>query len=129
MPVPGLIELLELATARGWPIALVTNAPRPTVGLMIRSLKVERWFPESVWSLGVECEHPKPHPQPYLRGLELCGGAAAETALAFEDSPSGVKAAVAAGIRTVGVLTSQVTLAALLLARARTSDASRNTDR
>ena len=30
-------------------------------------------FPESMWVIGGECEHPKPHPMPYLKGVALCG--------------------------------------------------------
>ncbi len=52
------------------------------------------------------CKRAKPFPDPYLRGLEVVGVAAAE-ALAFEDSPAGVSSAVAARIATVGVMTSQ----------------------
>jgi GNAT superfamily N-acetyltransferase len=52
----------------------------------------------------MECSHTKPHPAPFLAGLELLEGKAG-CSVAFEDSSSGVLAAVAAGIPTVGVLT------------------------
>lgn len=107
-PVRGLVSLLRHASTSGWNMALVTNAPRPTVELMVAALGVEEWLPPSMWVLGVECDNPKPHPEPYLKGLSLCGDADPSTALVFEDSPSGVKAGVAAGVRTVGVLTSQL---------------------
>ena len=106
VPVPGLLPLLRYATESGWKMALVTNAPRPTTELMVTALGLEAWLPKSVWVLGVECTNPKPHPDPYLTALANLG-ADAEAALVFEDSPSGVRAGVAAGIRTVGVLTSQ----------------------
>ena len=51
---------------------------------------------------GEECPRGKPHPDPYLAALDSLGAAAAG-ALAFEDSPSGLAAAVAAGIPVVGV--------------------------
>lgn len=106
IPVVGLLPLLRHATTAGWGMALVTNAPRPTTELMIAALGLEEWLPKSVWVLGVECANPKPHPDPYLTALANLG-ATAETALVFEDSPNGVRAGVAAEIRTVGVLTSQ----------------------
>ena len=108
MPVRGLVPLLRHASTHSWKMGLVTNAPRPTVELMVAALGVEEWLPPSMWVLGVECDNPKPHPEPYLKGLSLCENADPSTALVFEDSPSGVKAGVAAGIRTVGVLTSQL---------------------
>jgi beta-phosphoglucomutase-like phosphatase (HAD superfamily) len=46
------------------------------------------------------------HPDPYLDALHALGIAAHE-ALVFEDSPSGVAAAVAAGIPVVALATSQ----------------------
>ena len=107
-PVRGLVQLLNHASSSGWEMAIVTNAPRPTVELMVAALGIEQWLPPRRWVLGVECEHPKPHPDPYLKGLSLCGNADPSTALVFEDSPSGVKAGVAAGVRTVGLLTSQL---------------------
>jgi HAD superfamily hydrolase (TIGR01509 family) len=54
--------------------------------------------------LGDECKRAKPHPEPYLRGLEICKVEACD-ALAFEDSRPGATAAIAAKIPTVGVCT------------------------
>jgi len=47
-----------------------------------------------------DCAHFKLHPEPYLKALEL-GGCSAEECLVVEDSPRGLAAAVAAGIRCV----------------------------
>ena len=47
-------------------------------------------------------ERAKPHPAPYLRGLERFGAAAAETVV-IEDSARGLKSAVAAGIDCIVV--------------------------
>jgi beta-phosphoglucomutase-like phosphatase (HAD superfamily) len=44
--------------------------------------------------------HSKPSPEPYLLGLERMGVAASE-ALVVEDSPRGLQAAMAAGIRCI----------------------------
>ncbi|GIF12706.1 HAD-IA family hydrolase [Actinoplanes teichomyceticus] len=46
----------------------------------------------------------KPHPDGYLRGAELIGVDPAEVVV-FEDAPSGIEAAVAAGMRVAGVCT------------------------
>ena len=55
--------------------------------------------------LGDELAHGKPHPLPYLEGLRALG-ARADRSVAFEDSASGVASASAAGITTVGIMTS-----------------------
>lgn len=73
---------------------------------MIDAAGLHDWFPKSLQILGHECDNPKPHPEPYLRGLALLGAAAARS-LAFEDSLAGARSAIAAKIPTVGVCTTQ----------------------
>jgi beta-phosphoglucomutase-like phosphatase (HAD superfamily) len=52
-----------------------------------------------------DVEHGKPHPDGYLRALELLdGGLAASDVLVFEDTEAGVASAKAAGMRCVAVL-------------------------
>jgi len=99
-PVAGLITLLDWAKENGVSCAIVTNAMRPNADLMIKSLGLEGRFDALV--IGEELPHGKPHPLPYLTALAEFGCAAAE-AFAFEDSLSGLRAAVAAGIPTFGM--------------------------
>lgn len=54
--------------------------------------------------LGSECEFPKPHPGPYLKALEVLN-VSKEHTLVFEDSVSGIKAGVEAGMPVVGLTT------------------------
>ncbi|WP_222183878.1 HAD-IA family hydrolase [Geminicoccus harenae] len=54
----------------------------------------------------------KPHPLPYLRGLELLDGRA-ENCIVFEDSRAGLRSAVAAGLQMVGT-TSALSAAEIL---------------
>lgn len=49
-----------------------------------------------------DCERHKPHPEPYLRAMDLIG-AAPEACVAIEDSPRGLASARAAGVRCVVV--------------------------
>ena len=58
--------------------------------------------------IGDELARGKPDPLPYLTGLERLGAKAGD-AMAFEDSLSGMRACVAAGIESVGL---QVALSA-----------------
>jgi HAD superfamily hydrolase (TIGR01509 family) len=102
-PLAGLLDLLDWADAAGCARAVVTNAPRDNAEMMLEGLGLKARFPTVV--IGEELAHGKPHPLPYRTGLERTGGVA-EHALAFEDSLSGVRSAAAAGIHTVGILTS-----------------------
>ena len=55
--------------------------------------------------IGDELSHGKPHPMPYLEGLRAVN-AAAKYSVAFVHPRSGVQAASAAGIATIGIRTS-----------------------
>jgi len=98
----GITELLSFAEARGFPCAVVTNAPRANADVVLRAIGLAERLPLRV--IGGELARAKPDPLPYLTGLELTG-ARAERAVAFEDSISGVRAASAAGIAVVGITT------------------------
>lgn len=100
-PAPGLLDLLAWAHGAGLRCAVVTNAPRANADLILTALKLDRRFDALV--IGAELSRAKPHPLPYLHALELLGGEAARS-VAFEDSPSGAQAAVAAGLGVVGLL-------------------------
>lgn len=100
-PAPGLLDLLAWAHEAGVRCAVVTNAPRPNADLILRSLGLDRRFDAVV--IAGELSHAKPHPLPYLHALTLLGGEAARS-VAFEDSPFGAQAAVAAGLGVVGML-------------------------
>lgn len=98
--LPGLDRLLEWAHGRRLVTALVTNAPRENAEHVTQTLSLT--FDLIV--LAEELRVGKPDPLPYRVALERLGLAPAE-ALAFEDSPSGVRSAVGAGIPTVGLTT------------------------
>lgn len=102
-PRPGLIELLDWARDLQIRCGVVTNAPRENAMLMLDALRLAERFDVTVF--GEELSHPKPHPMPYLIGLDKLGGRA-DRALAFEDSLSGVRSASGAQIYTVGMRSS-----------------------
>ncbi|KAL5551230.1 hypothetical protein UlMin_001406 [Ulmus minor] len=101
-PVSGLYKLRKWIEDRGLKRAAVTNAPRPNAELMISLLGLSDFFDAII--LGCECEHPKPHPEPYLKALEMLKAPKDHTFI-FEDSVSGIKAGVAAGMPVVGLAT------------------------
>ncbi|KAK6935036.1 Haloacid dehalogenase-like hydrolase [Dillenia turbinata] len=101
-PVPGLYKLKKWIEDRGLKRAAVTNAPRPNAELMISILGLSDFFQAVI--LGSECEHAKPFPDPYLKALDLLNVSKDHTII-FEDSVSGIKAGVAAGMPVVGLTT------------------------
>jgi len=99
-PLPGLPHLIEWMLAHNLRRAIVTNAPRDNAHHMLKGLGWADLFPIVV--LAEELPRGKPDPLPYQTALQRVGVEAHE-ALVFEDSPSGIRSAVAAGIPTVAI--------------------------
>ena len=101
-PARGLADFLAWLDGRSIPIGVVTNAPRLNAEQELAGIGLADRFATLV--IGDELEHSKPHPLPYLKGLEDLGGTARRS-LAFEDSLSGIKAAKGAGLMVIGMTT------------------------
>lgn len=99
-PTPGLERILQLTDEVPLKRAVVTNAPKENAHHMLEALGLTATFPIVV--LAQDAPPGKPDPAPYLLGLEKVG-VTARDAIAFEDSPTGIQSAVAAGIYTIGV--------------------------
>jgi HAD superfamily hydrolase (TIGR01509 family) len=104
LPMEGLMNLLTWAKEHGLKQAVVTNAPPENARYMLRSLHLQAVFHPVV--IAEELGIGKPDPTPYRYALEQLG-LSAEQAIAFEDSPSGIRSAVGAGIYTVGIASTQ----------------------
>lgn len=98
--MPGAAALLDRARAAGWRTAVVTNAPRANAEAMLAATGLATAFDLVV--IGDECARGKPHPDPYATAIQRLGSHP-DRAVAFEDSPSGLASARAAGAFTVGV--------------------------
>ncbi|XP_047945876.1 haloacid dehalogenase-like hydrolase domain-containing protein Sgpp [Salvia hispanica] len=99
-PVAGLDALCRWVEDKGLRRAAVTNAPRANAEMLISLLGLDEFFELVV--IGNECERPKPFPDPYLNALKGLG-VSADHAFVFEDSVSGIKAGMAAGMPVVGL--------------------------
>jgi HAD superfamily hydrolase (TIGR01509 family) len=99
-PTAGLMDLLAWADSHAVPYAIVTNAPPDNAAIMLATSGLDRRF--NIIVSGEALPHGKPHPLPYLEGLRLTGGDAARS-FAFEDSLSGLRSAVAAGMACAGM--------------------------
>jgi HAD superfamily hydrolase (TIGR01509 family) len=98
---PGILEYVEEAAQLGLKTAIVSSSSRQWVDRHLTRLERTEHFDEIV-TADRDPERSKPKPTLYLEALDRLGVSAAE-AIAFEDSPNGVKAAKAAGIFTVAV--------------------------
>lgn len=101
-PLPGLHPLLADLADQNLSAAVVTNAPRENADFMLAVLGLSDRFHPVV--IGDELPKAKPDPMPYQVALARLA-VEATAALAFEDSATGLTAAVAAGIPTIGVTT------------------------
>jgi HAD superfamily hydrolase (TIGR01509 family) len=97
----GARELLAALAERGTPLALVSNSPMSFVRRSLELVGLESSF-EVVVSAH-EVAAPKPAPDPYLEGCRRLGIEPGPSVYALEDSPSGVAAAVAAGLTVIGI--------------------------
>lgn len=102
--IPGLIEFLE--RHRGTPMAVGSNAEPENIDFVLDRLGLRRFFPVTV--NGMQVERPKPFPDIYLEAARQLGVTPANC-IVFEDSPTGARAGVAAGMRVVGVETTTPT--------------------
>jgi HAD superfamily hydrolase (TIGR01509 family) len=99
-PLDGLAEMLAWTEAHNLKRALVTNAPKLNAEFMLDVLGIAAAFDKII--LADDCVAGKPDPAPYQVALSKLK-ITAETAIALEDSPSGIRASVSAGIRTIGI--------------------------
>ncbi|MBD2338293.1 HAD-IA family hydrolase [Calothrix sp. FACHB-156] len=99
-PLNGFSELLAWTDAHQLKRALVTNAPRLNAEFMLEVLGIKQAF--DIVVLAEDCTAGKPDPTPYQVTLSKLG-IKPDEAIALEDSPSGIRSAVAAGIRTLGI--------------------------
>jgi HAD superfamily hydrolase (TIGR01509 family) len=96
---PGALELLVELKKAGIKTALVTMSMRTMALTVADQIDFEAF---DVVVAGDDVTNGKPHPEPYLRAAELLG-VAPEDCLAFEDSPTGLASAEAAGCHAIGV--------------------------
>ncbi|RAQ44225.1 hydrolase [Arthrospira sp. O9.13F] len=99
-PLPGLTKLLAWIQKQQLQTAIVTNAPRENAAFMLKVLNLVDYFHTVIVSEDVGVG--KPDPKPYQVCLQQLN-ISPQDAIVFEDSTSGIRSAVAAGITTIGV--------------------------
>lgn len=111
-PMPGAAQLLQSIRSLGLTIVLVTGSAQHSL-LTRLAHDFPGIFSAERMVTAFEVKHGKPHPEPYLMGLEKAGVSASE-AVVIENAPLGVEAAHAAGIYTIAVNTGPLSPKVLL---------------
>lgn len=96
---PGARELLAGLRDAGIKTGLVTMSMRRMADTVVDLIDFEAF---DVVIAGDDATRPKPFPDPYLQACEALGVTPAE-AVAIEDSPNGLRSAVASGAAVIGV--------------------------
>ncbi|WP_281349491.1 HAD family hydrolase [Microbacterium rhizomatis] len=96
---PGARELLAELRAAGIKTALVTMSMRRMAQTVVDLIDFDAF---DVVVAGDDVTRPKPFPDPYLQACALLGVEAADC-VAIEDSPNGLRSALASGASSIGV--------------------------
>ncbi|MDP2994948.1 MAG: HAD-IA family hydrolase [Anaerolineales bacterium] len=99
-PLPGVADYLDSARRLGLSLAIASSSPHGRVDGYLRRLEFWNLFDAVICR--EDAPRIKPDPDLFLAALSALH-VRADQALAFEDSPNGVKAAKAAGLRVVSV--------------------------
>ena len=98
---PGIEEYLASARRHGLKRAIVSSSTRRWVDMHLERLEEAVGW-DAIYTADDDPARAKPSPTLYLEALQTLGVDASE-AVAFEDSPNGVRAAKAAGIFCIAV--------------------------
>jgi HAD superfamily hydrolase (TIGR01509 family) len=99
-PRPGAVELVDALLEADIPIAVASNSPRVFLDQVLATAGVADRFVHTV--AGDEVANPKPAPDIYREACRRLH-ADPERSVALEDSPTGARAAHAAGLYVIGV--------------------------
>lgn len=103
---PGVVELVGALVAADVPLAVASSSLCPVVEMTLGAIGLREAF--KVVVSGEEVSEGKPAPEIYLLAAQLLG-VEATRCVAIEDSPNGVRAAIAAGMACLGIATSYST--------------------
>jgi HAD superfamily hydrolase (TIGR01509 family) len=97
--IPGILTVFDWLDAAGIPYAVGSNGPPEKMQISLGQHELIPRF-KAVLS-GQALGRPKPAPDVYLAAAAACGANPADCVV-IEDSPSGAKAALSAGMRCLG---------------------------
>ncbi len=108
--IPGIQEFL--ARHKDIPKAVASNAEPQNIDFVLDRFHLRDYFPITV--NGMQVARPKPFPDVFLEAARRLN-TPPQHCIVFEDSPTGVTAAIAAGMRVVGVETTPTTFQGISL--------------
>ena len=97
--IEGVLQTLDVLAGE-YRMGIVTTSKPPDFALIHERRSILDYM--EFYLTREDYERAKPHPEPYLRGLQRFGATAAETVV-IEDSARGLKSAIAAGIDCIVV--------------------------
>ncbi|MFE2630541.1 HAD family hydrolase [Streptomyces sp. NPDC059374] len=100
-PVAGAVEVLEALSARGVPYCVASSGSHERIRVGHRTTGLDRWFDDARIFSSQDVGRGKPAPDLFLHAARRMG-VAPERCVVVEDSPLGVRAAVAAGMDVLG---------------------------
>ena len=98
--LPGIIETIEELYRKNIPMAIASSSALKIIKVVVKKLELENYF-NLLHSAEFE-EYGKPHPQVFITTAKKLGFTP-EECLVFEDSPSGVIAAIAAKMKVIAI--------------------------
>lgn len=96
--MPGLVDLLEKLQHKKYPMAVASSSTPEVIDLILRRTNLKKYF--QVIVSAQETGKSKPEPDVFLLAAEKLG-VKPVNCLVVEDSPNGIKAALAAGMTCV----------------------------
>ncbi|MET7457017.1 HAD family hydrolase [Streptomyces sp. NPDC005574] len=100
-PVPGVVGVLEKLAADGVPYCVASSGSHERIRVGHRTTGLDRWFDDARVFSAQDVGRGKPAPDLFLYAAARMGVEPARCVV-VEDSPLGVRAAVAAGMDVVG---------------------------
>ncbi|MEU6546003.1 HAD family hydrolase [Streptomyces sp. NPDC046859] len=100
-PVAGAGDVLEALAARGVPYCVASSGSHERIRVGHRTTGLDRWFDDARIFSSQDVGRGKPAPDLFLHAARRMG-VAPERCVVVEDSPLGVRAAVAAGMDVLG---------------------------
>ena len=105
-PMPGAADMLKALKDIGLKTVLVTGSAQSSL-LEGIDKDYPGYFPRERMVTALDVKHGKPHPEPYLKGLEKAGVDVSQ-AIVIENAPLGVRSGKAAGCFTIAVTTGPI---------------------
>jgi beta-phosphoglucomutase len=111
--MPGVLKLMKKIKKGGMQIGVVTgSAQRQLISRILDDFG--SFIDEEHIVTAYDVKRGKPHPEPYLIGMQKCGGYSPSETIVVENAPMGVMAGHASGAYTIAVNTGPLPNDALL---------------